>query len=287
MRKLTVAVLAVIGCLSFTGCEVPPTRPLGFFDYGWNSHFEQDSCVYFEERFGGCGWMFKDGQDTTADFSEYDHVVVVMDNVEPTVTKISINVKYGGTDKTSWYLSPVVNGKAMLSVDLLPEWKDKVEAIQIMGNHPGKAHLAEAELRMPVKYKDPVKLTTTNGLIEAKQFKGFSDDARVDFKYKVIGQDMNFIDEDGNEVSVLNWSIGIICSYGDIMGAELPPRYISLTELGEQTYSCKLGDIRYMLSQKDDDGKCGIYWNVWCVGNITEARIVSVSISELKPEIKN
>lgn len=283
MKSFSCACLFIVMSLSLVGCSVRDNEPLGELAYGWQCQFSSDtSYVFFEERFGGCGWLFTEAPDSTADFSDYSHIVVVCENVDPAITKMSINVKYAGTEEMSWALAPVVNGKIVLTVDLNPDYSEKVSTVQLMSNRRGGMNLVSANLRIPIKYRPPVKLSISNGLISADQFSGFSDSAKVEFVYAVEGE-MTGVDDDGNVVPTNNWSIGIICSYGDIMGEKLPPRYIPLTGTGVQKYSCFLGDLRYMLSARDDEGECGIYWNIWRVGNITDARIRAALIREPKP----
>ncbi|MDO4461824.1 MAG: hypothetical protein Q4C30_04915 [Bacteroidia bacterium] len=51
--------------------------------------------------------------------------------------------------------------------------------------------------------------------------------------------------------------------------------------MATRSYTCLIGEIRYLLSQKDDDGECGIYRTVWETGNISEMKIVCTTIAEV------
>lgn len=278
-------VLALLLCLTCFSCSVPTVRPLGNVNFGWQSRFSPDSpYVFFEERFGGCGWVFQDTPDSTADFSGYDHVIVICDSVDAAITKMSVGVKYADTEEVSWALSPVVNGRVIINTSLLPDYTDRVRSIHLMSNRRGGARIVQASLRTPVHYRAPVRLNIENGYISADQFKGFSDSARVEFNFFVDGDNLDFVDENGDSLSILYWSTGVICSYADILGGDLPPRYIPMSGLGNQTYSCYVGDLRYMFSLTDEDGMCGLYWNIWRLGDIRSARIISAYVSEPRPK---
>lgn len=282
--KLTLSICLL--SVALIGCVVPSVKPLGDIDYGWLCRYSKDtSYIYFEERFGGCGWSFKHDGDSVIDLSDYDRLRIVCKNVEPAITKMSASVTYADSNKRSWALAPVVDGNVTINVDLDAQNSMSVKTVQLMSNRRGGVELVEAAFHVPVKYQPPVALQVRNGLISSNQFDGFSDDARIEFNYYLEGE-MTMNNEDGTISPMTNWSTGIICSYADVLGFDLPQRYITLSGVGKQKYSCYLSDLRYMLEKHDEDGDCGIYWNIWKMGNITEARFLNVTISEPRKSYK-
>lgn len=270
--------------MAFTSCEKPERLQLGDMTFGWNSSYDSTTNVItFNDKWVGHGWWYgDDGQKgTSADFSDYDRVVVEIDSISDGITKIGMSIQYTNTDVSTWVVSPVVDKKMTLRADLDEENKSHIREIYIQSSRVGSVRIADAYLAHKVRYAEPKQLEVVNGFISAEQFDGFSDDAIVEFNYRAEGE-LTALDDNGKIMSMDNWSIGIVCSLADIMEAEIPCRYIPVSSVGDVSYRCFMSDIRYMLNLKDDEGLSGLYWNIWRMGNITEAYPVSAEIREVK-----
>ncbi len=252
--------------------------------FGWDSSFDPETNhVEYNMSWGGRGWWYGDdnGDGVSADLSDYDRVVVELTDIKGKVGQFNLCVNYSITNVMSRNASTIVDGHATLRVDLDSIYKKNVKNIYIQCDSVGEMVIKRAYLEKRPKYGPAKTLDMTDlGVISSDQFEGYSDKARVDFTFNTTGDIMG-IDEKGELVEMKGWGVGIICSVADVLGAEVTPYSILLTNIGEETYSCDLGDLRYMLSVKDDDGEQGLYWTVWPIGNITEAHIIRTTISEV------
>ena len=227
----------------------------------------------------GCGWWFGDDSlKPSADFSPYDQLVVSVDNIVGDSVKLFLNVRYTTTDMISSESAPIVNGHTNLRVDLDPENKSHVLEVYVMSKYPCELTLGESYLCQAAKYGKPRELKSFGGFIDASEFKGYNDDALVSFNFIADGELTHF--EDGVIKPMLNWGIGKIYSNGDIGENIYPARNIIVKQIGEQSYDCRLGDIRYMLDIEGDDGRKGLYWRVWTGGNLTDVRPLNATISK-------
>ena len=228
----------------------------------------------------GCGWWF--GDDSlmpAADFSEYDQLVVAVDNIVGDSVKLYLNVRYTTTDEISSGTAPIVNGRATIRVDLDPENKSHVLEIYVMSQYPCELTLGKSYICEAYKYGKPHELKAFGGFIDASEFNGYSDDAMVSFNYVAEGE-MTYVAESGAIEPMNNWGIGKIFSSADIAENIYPGRQIILKQIGEQSFSCLLGDLRYMIEPKGDDGRSGLYWKVWTGGHLTDVRMINATISE-------
>lgn len=252
-------------------------------NFGWNSEYDSISHkLEFNKAWAGRGWWFGDdnGDGTSVDFSDYDLVVVKVSDIQGKTEKVQLSVYYPNSDVVSCSASSATKGTVTIRVELDSLLKSHVFRIALQSDSIGSLVIQEAKLQKKVKYGEPKELEINElGIIPGNQFDGYSDDARIDFVFNAEGE-MTGIDDFGEEVSTQNWGIGVICSVADILGETLPKHYIFLSKLGEQSYSCTLGDIRDLLSLADDDGERGIYWTVWTVGNLTDISVVRTTIAE-------
>ena len=230
----------------------------------------------------GCGWWFGDDSiKPAADFSEYDQLVVAVDNIVGDSVKLFLNVRYTSTDDISSGTAPIVNGRATMRVDLNPDNKSHVLEIYVMSQFPCELTLVNSYLCEANQYGNPQELKSFGGFIDASEFKGYSDDAKVSFNFSAEGE-MTYVAESGAIEPMKNWGIGKIYSSADIGENICPGRPIILKQLGEQSFTCLLGDIRYLLDIEGDDGRRGLYWQVWTGGHLTAVDMINATISEAK-----
>lgn len=236
--------------------------------------------MHYTERWAGCGWSFGDDSIKPAsDFSQYDQLVVEIDSITTDTTTLFLNVRYTTSDIVTSESAPIVNGKTTLRVDLDPEGKSHVVEAYVMSKRPCDMVVKSATFRKAIQYGDEHELKVNDSFIDASEFDGYSDDALISFNY-YAGGEMTFVSDSGTIEPMNNWGIGIVCSCADVIEAIYPGRRIMLKTIGEQSFTCQLGDIRYMLDLKDDDGECGLYWVVWSGGNVTDVHILNATIRE-------
>ncbi|MCQ2228578.1 MAG: hypothetical protein MJZ13_02395 [Bacteroidales bacterium] len=252
-------------------------------DFGWSSDYDpQTSHIVFNDAWSGRGWLAGDEEDKNAfyDLSNYDLVVVDLKDIEGPVSKLNLIVRYVTEGNESRDVSTIVNGATSLKVKLNEEYKNKVKSIFLLCDTICEMTVKDAYLDRVHTYGERKELKMSDiGIISSDQFEGYSDKALVEFTFETTG-DMMGVNQYGENVDMRGWGVGIICSAADIMGAELPSRSIIFRNLGRQAYVCELSDLRYLLTLKDDDGECGIYWTVWKIGQLTEAKIISTTIAE-------
>lgn len=229
----------------------------------------------------GCGWWFGDDSIMPAgDFSNYDQLVVSVSNIVGDSVNLYLNVRYTTTDEISSESAPIVNGRTTLRVELDPKNKSHVLEVYVMSKSPCELTLVSAAFRKATRYAEEHELKMHGNFIDASEFEEFSDDALVSFKYFVDGE-MTYMDADSGRIAPMNnWGIGVVCSSADISETTCPGRRIILKKLGEQSYDCRLSDIRYLLELEGDDGERGLYWLVWTGGNLTDVHILNVTIRE-------
>lgn len=274
-----IALAALCGCAK----EERPFLDIDNMNYGWTSEFNPTNHrITFSEAWNGRGWIHGEENDEQCiDLSQYDRVVVSLDSIQGEAKNLCLIVRYRDEDIESRDMSTIVNGSTVLKVKLNRDYKKFVKSIFLLCETACEMKLTDAHLEKEHRYADRKELHQSEiGIISSDQFEGYSDNAVVEFAFETKGE-TNGTDQYGNTVDMRGWGVGMICSAADILGAELPTRGISFTNAGLQTYSCELGDLRYLLSQKDEDGECGIYWTVWKMGNINEAKILSTTIREV------
>ena len=111
------------------------------------------------------------------------------------------------------------------------------------------------------------------GNINASEFDGYSDDAKVVFTYNTTGDLVN----DENQ-SVVGWGTGSISSIdGKVKVADVPVK-----ALGDNEISFTLAELKDALASGPDSyDRYGLYWNMYAQGKSTSTR-KSVMIYEVK-----
>ena len=247
----------------------------------WRGKYNNENHrMHYTENWAGCGWSFGDDSiKPTANFSDYDQLVVTVDNITTDTTTIYLNVRYSTSSIITSGTAPIVNGKTTLRVDLDPVGKSHVIEAYVMTKYPCDLVVKSAAFCKATQYGEERELKMYDSFIDAAEFNGYSDDALVSFNFCADGE-MTYVSDSGTIEPMNNWGIGIVCSSADVIEAICPGRTIMLKKIGEQSFTCLLGDIRYMLDIKDDDGECGLYWVVWTGGNVTDVHILNATIRE-------
>ena len=276
LALLATVAAVVVGCSS-SGKRQHALSPNGV-NLTWRGDYDAaTNRMTYTGEWAGCGWWFGDDSvKPAADFSQYDQMVVSVDNIVGDSVKLFLNVRYTSTDEISSATAPVVNGHAELRVDLDPDNKSHVLEAYVMSKFPCELTVGKSYLSLPIQYGKPRELKSFGGFIDASEFKGYNDDALVSFNYFAAGE-MTYIDS-GMVKPMNNWGIGLVCSNADINENICPGHRIILKKLGEQSFDCRLGDLRYLLELEGDDGKRGIYWFVWTGGHLTDVHIINATI---------
>jgi hypothetical protein len=236
--------------------------------------------MHYTENWAGCGWTFGDDSvKPSANFGDYDQLVVTIDSITTDTTTLFLNVRYTTSNIVTSESAPIVNGRTTLRVDLDPEGKSHVVEAYVMSKRPCDMVVKSAMFCKATQYGEEHEIKVNDSFIDASEFDGYSDDALISFNY-YAGGEMTFVSDSGTIEPMNNWGIGIVCSIADVIEAICPGRRIILKKIGEQSFTCLLGDIRYMLDLKDDDGERGLYWVVWTGGNVTDVHILSATIRE-------
>ncbi len=237
--------------------------------------------VSYTSNWSGCGWSFgNDSTKTSADFSQYSQLVATIENISTDTTTLFLNARYSTTEVITSASAPIINGKTTLRITLDPNEKSHVMEIYVMSKRPCEITLADISFHKELQYGEEKELKVNDSFIDASEFDGYSDDAIISFNYEAKGE-MTFVNDTGAVVVMNNWGIGAICSSADVIEAVCPGQQIMLEKLGKQSFTCRLGDIRYMLELKDDDGECGLYWVVWAGGNLTEVNALNATIKDV------
>ena len=277
---MTVLAALAVACSSLDNTyELSPDNA----DLTWRGDYDRaNHHMIYTGEWAGCGWWFGDDSlKPAADFSEYDQLIVSVDNVVGDSVNLYLNARYTKTDVISSGTAPVVHGQATLRIDLDSCAKSHVLEVYVMSKSPCELTLKSAMLKKPTKYGKPRELKSEGGFIDASEFNGYSDNALISFNFYAEG-DMTYIDESGNLANMNNWGIGYVRSCADLSESTYPGRSIILKKIGEQSYQCYLGDIRYMLGLKDNSGRYGLCWMVWSGGNLTDVHTINATICEAK-----
>ncbi len=287
MRTTYNGILLVLTVIFLACCTSKPSNKRfvlkpGKADLTWRGDYDQETHrMTYLDKWAGCGWWF--GDDSTmpsGDFSDYDQLVVDVDSIVGDSVTLFLNARYTNTDIISSGTAPIVNGRTTLRLDLDPEGKSHILEVYVMSKYPCELTLLGGAFRKAIQYGRERKLRMHGKFIEASEFDGYSDDALVSFKFFADGE-MTYMDTDSGRIAPMNnWGIGVVCSSADPIEAVCPGRRIILKKIGEQSFDCRLGDIRYMLDLEDDDGEHGLYWNVWKGGNLTDVHMLNTTIRE-------
>ena len=248
----------------------------------WYGEYDHEKhCMHYNENWAGCGWSFGDDSiKPSADFSAYDQLVVVVDSISTDTTTLFLNVRYTTSNIITSMSAPIINKRTTLRVDLDSVGKSHVLETYVMSKRPCDLVMKTATFCKATRYGKKRVLKTRDGFIDASQFKGYSDDALVSFNYFVDGL---MIHVDSGIVKPMdNWGIGKICSSADVNENVCRGRQIILKKIGEQSFDCRLGDLRYMIDFDGGNGRRGLYWSVWMGGQLTEVRMINTTIREAK-----
>lgn len=236
--------------------------------------------VTYLDRWTSWGWDFGSDSTATNDFSAFDELTAIIENISTDTTTLYLNVKYASSDVTSSASAPIVNGKVTIRLALDSVAKSNIEQVYVMSKRACEMTVTEITFSKEKQYGPEKEIKVVDSYIDASEFNGYSDDAFVSFNYETKGE-MTFVSDSGTIEVMNNWGIGVICSAVDVIEAICPGQRIMVKTIGKQSFTCHLGDIRYMLDLKDDDGEQGLYWVVWTGGNLTEVNPLNVTIKEV------
>lgn len=272
--------LAVYACSNQSDCNILQMN-LDEANLIWRGKYDNSTHrMQYIGDWAGCGWQYGDDSiGKSADFSQFDQLIVTVDSINTDTATLFLNIRYTNFEDLNSTSAPIINGKSTFRIDLDPEGKAHVVEFFIMSKRPCELTLTSVTFRKAIQYGKEHELNVNNTFIAAAEFDGYSDEAIVSFNYCAEGE-MTHLSDSGTIERMDNWGIGIICSVADPDEITLPAQRIILKELGAQTFTCRLGDIRYMIEPKDETGKQGIYWNVWTDGNLTKVYPINATIKD-------
>lgn len=286
----SVKIVALFAVVAAVACSTPKTNPpkqielnLDEVNLVWRGEYDsKNHRMHYFEEWSGCGWWFGDDiLKSSGDLSEFDQVVVEVNNITPDTAELYLNIRYTTTNIITSETAPIVNGRTTLRVNLDPKGKSHIHEIFVMSKSSCDLTIKKALLKETTKYGAARELKAKDGYIKASEFNGYSDDALVSFNYYVAGE-MTYMNADSGHIEPMNnWGIGYVRSSADLTGNDCPGQHIILKKLGEQSYQCALGDIRYMIDYNGRTGMRGLHWKVWPGGNLTDVHIINATISEV------
>lgn len=280
ISKISLLVMVVVA----VACNVPDKARYELdpdaIGLTWRGEYNTETHrMHYAENWSGCGWWFGDDSiRPAADFSAYDQLVVTVDNISTDTTTLFLNIRYTTSDIVTNTSAPIIDGQTTLRAKLDSVGKSHVLEAYVMSKRPCELVVKSASFRQATKYGRERELKSRDGYIDASEFKGYSDDALVSFNYFTAGV-MTHIDS-GIVKPMDNWGIGKICSSADVNENVCHGRQIILKKIGEQSFDCRLGDIRYMIDFDAGSGRQGLFWNVWMGGHLTEVRMINTTIRE-------
>ena len=282
ISKISLLAMAVVA----VACNVPGKAKFELdpneVNLTWYGEYDHEKhCMHYNENWSGCGWSFGDDSiKPSADFSAYDQLVVVVDSISTDTTTLFLNVRYTTSNIITSMSAPIINKRTTLRVDLDSVEKSHVLEAYVMSKRPCNLIVESATFRKAPQYGEDRELKAHDGFIDASEFEGYSDEALVSFHFFADGE-MTFVN--GGEVKPMNnWGIGKIFSSADVNERVCPARQIILKKIGEQSFDCRLGDIRHLIDLERNNNQRGIYWSVWTGGNLTEVRMINATIREAK-----
>lgn len=286
MRTIVDRILPLAITMAAVACSAPDNSKFNLLpddvNLTWRGDYNAETHrMHYTENWSGCGWSFGDDvKKPSADFSAYDQLVVTVDSISTDTTALFLNIRYTTSDVVTTTSSPIIDGRTTLRANLDSVGKSHVLEAYVMSKRPCDLVMKTATFCKATRYGKKRVLKTRDGFIDASQFKGYSDDALVSFNYFVDGL---MIHVDSGIVKPMdNWGIGKICSSADVDENVCHGRQIILKKIGEQSFDCRLGDLRYMIDFDGGNGRRGLYWSVWMGGHLTEVRMINTTIREAK-----
>ena len=229
-------VLVFAAAVVAVACSTQKEYNLGPDDVNltWRGEYNAETHrMHYTGEWAGCGWSFGDDSiKPTADFSDYDQLVVTVDSITTDTTTIFLNVRYSTSSIVTSESAPIVNGRTTIRVDLDPIGKAHVVEAYVMSKFPCDLVVKNASFRKATQYGEEHELRVHDSFIDASEFDGYSDEALISFNY-YAGGEMTYVSDSGTIEAMNNWGIGMICSSADVIEAVCPGRLIMLKKIGE------------------------------------------------------
>ena len=132
----------------------------------WRGEYNTETHrMHYTENWAGCGWSFGDDSiKPAANFSDYDQLVVTVDNITTDTTTLFLNVRYTTSSIITSESAPIVNGRTTLRVDLDPEGKSHVVEAYVMSKRPCDVVVKSAEFRKATQYGENHELKMHDSL---------------------------------------------------------------------------------------------------------------------------
>lgn len=217
---------------------------------------------------------YSTGWNTPEDWSKYRSLSVVIESYDGDWGKIFFQNDNGNLSNE---FSKIESQQTItINIDATKDtWVSQVKQFAIQAKAGTTLKISRIYLTEALEYETTGKNISFDewGNINASEFEGYSDNAKVVFKYNITGELVN----DENQ-SVVGWGIGSIKS----IDGKVEVANVSIKALGDNELTLTLSQIKEALASGPDDyNRYGLYWNMWPVGKSTPTR-KSVVIYEVK-----
>ena len=275
MKKLF-TLIAVLCCSVCVNAAKEVDIDLSNWGWGWNSttNYDSGTGILTGNITGGYG-AISTGWDPAADWTKYGKLTVVIESYNNDWGQVVFKLDDDNAVTKSF---GTITSTTSVTVDIDPSlsWITTVKQLSIQGKANGDViEISRVYLTEAIEYETTGKSITFDewGNINASEFDGYSDDAKVVFTYNTTGELVN-----DNNQSVVGWGTGSIASIdGKVKVADVPVK-----ALGDNEISFTLAELKDALASGPDSyDRYGLYWNMYPQGKSTSTR-KSVMIYEVK-----
>ena len=276
MKKLFTLIAALVCAVCVNAAKEVDIDLSQNWGWGWSATANYDSGTgILTGNITGEYGAISTGWDPAADWTKYGKLTVVIESYNNDWGQVIFQLDNDNTVKKSF---GTITSTTSVTVDIDPSlsWITTVKQLSIQGKAANDViKISRVYLTEAIEYETTGKSITFDewGNINASEFDGYSDDAKVVFTYNTTGDLVN----DKNE-SVVGWGTGRISSIdGKVKVADVPVK-----ALGDNEISFTLAELKDALASGPDSyDRYGLYWNMYAQGKSTSTR-KSVMIYEVK-----
>ena len=276
MKKLFTLIAALVCAVCVNAAKEVDIDLSQNWGWGWSAtaNYDSGTGILTGNITGGYG-AISTGWDPAADWTKYGKLTVVIESYNNDWGQVVFKLDDDNAVTKSF---GTITSTTSVTVDIDPSlsWITTVKQLSIQGKAANDViKISRVYLTEAIEYETTGKSITFDewGNINASEFDGYSDDAKVVFTYNTTGDLVN----DKNE-SVVGWGTGSISSIdGKVKVADVPVK-----ALGDNEISFTLAELKDALASGPDSyDRYGLYWNMYAQGKSTSTR-KSVMIYEVK-----
>ena len=275
MKKLFTLIAALICAVCVNAAKEVDIDLSQNWGWGWNAttNYDSNTGILTGNITGGYG-AISTGWDPATDWTKYGKLTVVIESYNNDWGKVYFQTDDNTLEKSFGKITSTTS----VSIDIDPTlpWITTVKQLAIQGKADGDViKISRVYLTEAIEYETTGKSISFDewGNINASEFDGYSDDAKVVFTYNTTGELVN----DDNQ-SVVGWGTGSISS----IDKKVEVAAVPVKALGDNEISFTLAELKDALASGPDDyNRYGLYWNMYAQGKSTSTR-KSVMIYEVK-----